>query len=96
MRIHRLALIGLIVGCRTAGGPGAPSPTSSTTGPAYERGITPRPAPPLPSIPLVDGPLAPKLVFPEANQAISVREDDQWEADRIVQIEQRFTQWLAS
>ena len=30
------------------------------------------------------------------NQAISVREDDQWEADRIVQIEQRFTQWLAS
>ena len=30
------------------------------------------------------------------NLAISVREDDQWEADRIVQIEQRFTQWLAS
>ena len=30
------------------------------------------------------------------NQAISVREDDQWEADRIVEIEQRFTQWLAS
>jgi putative spermidine/putrescine transport system substrate-binding protein len=28
------------------------------------------------------------------NQAISVREDDQWEAERIVQIEQRFTQWL--
>ena len=30
------------------------------------------------------------------NQAISVREDDQWEADRIVAIEERFTQWLAS
>ena len=30
------------------------------------------------------------------NQALSVREDDQWEADRIVQIERRFTQWLAS
>jgi putative spermidine/putrescine transport system substrate-binding protein len=30
------------------------------------------------------------------NEAISVREDDQWEAERIAQIEQRFTQWLAS
>ena len=30
------------------------------------------------------------------NQSISVREDDQWEADRIVAIEERFTQWLAS
>ena len=30
------------------------------------------------------------------NQAISVRDDDQWEADRIVAIEERFTQWLAS
>lgn len=76
MRIHRLALIGLIVGCRTAGGPGAPSPTPSTAGSSYERGITPRPAPPLPSIPLVDGPLAPKLVFPEPNQAISVRDSN--------------------
>ena len=76
MRIHCLALIGLVVGCRTAGGPGASSPASAVTGPVYERGITPRPAPPLPSIPLVDGPLAPKLVFPEANQAISVRDSN--------------------
>ena len=31
-----------------------------------------------------------------ANQAISVKEDDKWEADRIVGIEERFTQWVAS
>jgi putative spermidine/putrescine transport system substrate-binding protein len=30
------------------------------------------------------------------NEAVSVREDDQWEAHRIVQIEERFTQWLGS
>jgi hypothetical protein len=28
--------------------------------------------------------------------AVSVKEDDQWEADRIVQIEERFTRWLSS
>jgi hypothetical protein len=28
--------------------------------------------------------------------AVSVKEDDVWEADRIAQIEERFTQWLAS
>ena len=31
-----------------------------------------------------------------ANMAVSVKEDDQWEAERIAQIEQRFTQWVAS
>ena len=40
--------------------------------------------------------IAVQLPTYEDNQAISVREDDQWEADRIVQIEQRFMQWLAS
>lgn len=40
--------------------------------PTFERGITPRPAPPLPPIPLVDGPLAPKVVYPPANERISV------------------------
>jgi putative spermidine/putrescine transport system substrate-binding protein len=30
------------------------------------------------------------------NMAVSVKEDDQWEADRIVQIEERFTRWLSS
>jgi putative spermidine/putrescine transport system substrate-binding protein len=33
--------------------------------------------------------------FPD-NVAVSVKEDDAWEADRIAQIEERFTQWLAS
>jgi putative spermidine/putrescine transport system substrate-binding protein len=31
-----------------------------------------------------------------ANLAVSIREDDEWEADRIVALEERFTQWLAS
>ena len=30
------------------------------------------------------------------NLAVSVKEDDVWEADRIAAIEERFTQWLAS
>jgi putative spermidine/putrescine transport system substrate-binding protein len=30
------------------------------------------------------------------NLAVSIREDDEWEADRIVALEQRFMQWLAS
>jgi putative spermidine/putrescine transport system substrate-binding protein len=30
------------------------------------------------------------------NVAVSVQEDDVWEADRIVKLEERFTQWLAS
>jgi len=30
------------------------------------------------------------------NLAVSIREDDEWEAERIVPLEERFTQWLAS
>jgi putative spermidine/putrescine transport system substrate-binding protein len=30
------------------------------------------------------------------NLAVSVREDDEWEADRIIAIEERFRQWLSS
>jgi putative spermidine/putrescine transport system substrate-binding protein len=30
------------------------------------------------------------------NLAVSVKEDEEWEADRIAQIEERFAQWLAS
>ena len=33
--------------------------------------------------------------YPE-NLAVSIKEDDQWEADRISQIEERFNHWLAS
>jgi N-acetylmuramoyl-L-alanine amidase len=77
MRTSRLALVALIAGCRSAP---VPTPTTSETrppsNPTYERGITPRKAPPLPPVPLVSGPLAPKLVFPEANQTIPVRDSD--------------------
>jgi putative spermidine/putrescine transport system substrate-binding protein len=31
-----------------------------------------------------------------ANAAVSVKEDDHWEVDRIANIEERFTQWVAS
>ena len=31
-----------------------------------------------------------------ANMAVSVKEDDHWESERIAEIEQRFTQWVAS
>jgi len=38
------------------------------------------------------------VVLPTYNEnlAVSIREDDEWEADRIVALEERFTQWLAS
>jgi len=72
MRIHLLALIGFVAGCQAAAGP-SPSPAPS---PTIERGITPKPAPPLPPVPMVDGPLTPRLVFPEPNQAISVRDSN--------------------
>jgi N-acetylmuramoyl-L-alanine amidase len=51
----------------------APSPNPASV---YERGITPRAAPPLPAIPAVEGPLAPRLVFPEVNQVIPVRDSN--------------------
>src|SRR5947209_8618991 len=40
--------------------------------------------------------LAVQLPTYSENLAISIREDDEWEADRIAEIEERFTQWLAS
>jgi N-acetylmuramoyl-L-alanine amidase len=77
MRTHRLALVALIAGCQTA--PSTTSPTPETRPPAnptYERGITPRAALPLPPVPLVTGPLVPKVVFPDANQTIPVRDSN--------------------
>jgi N-acetylmuramoyl-L-alanine amidase len=72
----------LIAACRSTPAP-APSspvparpPVSPPTVATFERGIAPRQAPPLPAIPLVQGPLAPKVVFPEANQAIPVRDSE--------------------
>ena len=40
--------------------------------------------------------IAVQLPTYRANEAISVKEDDTWEVDRIDKLEERFTQWLAS
>src|SRR6185503_9297393 len=45
-----------------------------SSGPPESRAT--RTAPPLPPIPLVEGPLNPKVVFPERNQAITVRDSN--------------------
>ncbi len=39
--------------------------------------------------------LAVELPTYSDNLAVSIKEDDHWEADRIAQIEERFAQWLA-
>jgi N-acetylmuramoyl-L-alanine amidase len=81
---HRLAIFFILAGCQPsapstpspspARGPGVPA--SPPTSASFERGITPRKAPPLPAIPLVTGPLAPRVVFPEPNQSIPVRDSN--------------------
>jgi N-acetylmuramoyl-L-alanine amidase len=87
MRIHRFLSLALVAGCQSAPtptpasptprpSPGARPPVSPPTVATFERGITPRPAPPLPAVPLIEGPVAPKLVFPSANQNISVRDSN--------------------
>ncbi|MEO7084004.1 MAG: N-acetylmuramoyl-L-alanine amidase [Gemmatimonadaceae bacterium] len=48
-----------------------PRPASSV-----ERGITARQAPPLPPIPLVEGPLVPKVAYPDQGQAIGSRDSN--------------------
>ena len=40
--------------------------------------------------------LARELPTHPDNLAVSIREDDEWEADRISAIEERFMQWVAS
>src|SRR6185312_4647297 len=91
MRIYRFAIVGLptsvivlVAGCHSTPAPGPSSPAPVTQRPpvspptvsTFERGIAPRQAPPLPAIPMVDGPLAPKLVYPEPNQAMTVRDSN--------------------
>jgi N-acetylmuramoyl-L-alanine amidase len=80
-----VALAALVAACQSnpaqrspapARNPRATPPVSPPTVATFERGITPRPAPPLPPIPLVEGPLAPKTVYPEPNQAIGVRDSN--------------------
>src|SRR6478609_7203348 len=84
---HRLALGLFVAGCQSTPAPSSrsvPEPeTRRTTAPASqstivssEGGIAPRTAPPLPAIPLVVGPLAPRVVYPERNQSISVRDSN--------------------
>ncbi|HET7372914.1 MAG TPA: N-acetylmuramoyl-L-alanine amidase [Gemmatimonadaceae bacterium] len=74
MRISRVVpTIAIAAACAAPPGPTpAPAPGAS----AIERGITARPAPPLPPIPLVEGPLVPKIVYPEPNQSIPVRDSN--------------------
>jgi len=45
---------------------------------------------------LIPHEIAVQLPTYAANLAVSVKEDDVWEADRIAAIEERFTQWVAS
>lgn len=56
--------------------PARPVPVAPPPVVTYERGIVPRPAPPLPAIPPVDGPLVLATAFPKANDAISVRDSN--------------------
>ena len=75
MRIGRsIPCIAIIVaGCKSLPTPSGPT---SPRGPTIERGITPRPAPPLPQIPLVAGPLVPRVVYPQPNQTVPVRDSN--------------------
>jgi N-acetylmuramoyl-L-alanine amidase len=79
-----IALLLLAAGCQSAPSVPSPSPSPRPVSPpvspptigSFERGITPRPAPPLPAVPLVVGPLAPRVVYPSANQAIGTRDSN--------------------
>jgi len=83
---HRLALGIIIAGCQSPQTPSRSVPEPETRRPptgvaapgiaSIERGITSRTAPPLPAIPLVTGPLAPQVVYPQANQSITVRDSN--------------------
>lgn len=83
MRTARLVLCLVVAGaCQKNPAPSTPSPAPARSGvtpptvATFERGITPRAAPPLPTIPLTEGPLAPKTVFPAPNQSIAVRDSN--------------------
>lgn len=84
MRISPFAFLALLAACHSAPGPtpaGSTNPRSNApvsppTIATFERGITPRKAPPLPPIPLVEGPLVPKVIFPSPNQSIPVRDSN--------------------
>ena len=86
MRLRRLYTIPVVLAIGAACHNPAPLPPNPAPGPARQ---TPQPvpaqlpdsrgnrtAPPLPPIPLVEGPLNPKVVFPERNQSIPVRDSN--------------------
>ncbi len=91
MRLRRLYTIPVVLAigaaCHTPApippGPATPGPTKQTPQPGAavppgaraEPRVT-RTAPPLPPIPLAEGPLNPKVVFPERNQVIPVRDSN--------------------
>jgi len=66
----RQATLALAAGLFAAACRGAPAPT---TAPAPETGAR-RVVAPLPPIPLVEGPLAPRVVYPQANQMIQSKD----------------------
>src|SRR5437762_5633022 len=76
------ALLASVLGACTPAAPTpAPRPTqrppAPTPAPApSERAATPRSAAPLPPIPLIEGQLAPRVVYPEANAVIPVRDSN--------------------
>src|SRR5689334_21937130 len=90
MRLRRLYTIPVVLAIGAACHNPAPLPPNPAPGPARQspqpvaaqppaaapdsRGN--RTAPPLPPIPLVEGPLNPKVVFPERNQSIPVRDSN--------------------
>ena len=85
--IPPLGLLAIGTACHTPGplppGPAARPPTKQTPQPgAAARPSAPpesrsnRTAPPLPPIPLAEGPLNPKVVFPDRNQVIPVRDSN--------------------
>ena len=89
MRTSSLAIVAaaVVAACHSTPAPPSsatlPSPAQSPDPPvspptvgSFERGIMPRKAPPLPSIPLADGKLDPRVVFPEADHAIPVRDSN--------------------
>jgi putative spermidine/putrescine transport system substrate-binding protein len=45
---------------------------------------------------LIPKDIAVQLPTYSGNMAVSVKEDEVWEADHVVKLEERFTQWLAS
>jgi N-acetylmuramoyl-L-alanine amidase len=91
MRLRRLYTVPVVLAigaaCHTPAplppGPAATSPAKQTPQPgaavppsAGAESRSTRSAPPLPPIPLAEGPLNPKIVFPERNQVIPVRDSN--------------------